>query len=72
MAASGHDLKLPLLQNMDFVKNPQAYEQTFGPGITAAEAAAKAQALALRALAERLEHGEVRPFDIRFSVPAGV
>ena len=41
-------------------------------GSTAAEAAAKAQALALRVLAERLEHGEVRPLDITFSVPAGV
>jgi len=41
-------------------------------GVTAAEAAAKAQALALRVLAERLEHGEVRPLDITFSVPAGV
>jgi predicted RNase H-like HicB family nuclease len=41
-------------------------------GSTAAEAAVKAQALALRVLAERLEHGEVRPLDISFSVPAGV
>lgn len=41
-------------------------------GSTAAEAAAKAQALALRILAERLEHGEVQPLDITFSVPAGV
>ena len=41
-------------------------------GSTAAEAAAKAQALALRVLAERLEHGEVRAIDISFSVPAGV
>ena len=41
-------------------------------GSTAAEAAAKAQALALRVLAERLEHGEVRPLNITFSVPSGV
>jgi predicted RNase H-like HicB family nuclease len=41
-------------------------------GSTAAEAAAKAQALALRVLAERLDHGEVRPLDISFCVPAGV
>jgi predicted RNase H-like HicB family nuclease len=41
-------------------------------GNTAAEAAARTQALALRVLAERLEHGEVRPLDISFSVPAGV
>ena len=41
-------------------------------GSTAAEAAAKAQALALRALAERLELGEAQPIDISFSVPAGV
>ena len=44
----------------------------FAYGSTAAEAAAKAQALALRVLAERLEQGEVRPIDISFSVPAGV
>ena len=41
-------------------------------GSTAAEAAGKAQALALRVLAERLEHGEIRPIDINFAVPAGV
>jgi predicted RNase H-like HicB family nuclease len=41
-------------------------------GSTAAEAAAKAQALALRVLAERLEHGDVRPLNISFSLPAGV
>jgi predicted RNase H-like HicB family nuclease len=41
-------------------------------GATPSEAAARAQALALRVLAERLEHGEVRPIDISFSVPAGV
>ena len=41
-------------------------------GATAAEAAARAQALALRAIAERLEQGEVRPIAMTFSVPAGV
>ena len=41
-------------------------------GSTAAEAAAKAQALALRALAERLELGEARPIDISFAAPLGV
>jgi len=29
----------------------------------------KAEVLALRVLAERLEHGEVRPIDISISVP---
>lgn len=38
-------------------------------GATAEEAQAKAQVLALRVLAERLEHGEARPVDINFSVP---
>ena len=37
-------------------------------GTTAEEAMAKAQVLALRALAERLEHGEARPVDISISV----
>jgi predicted RNase H-like HicB family nuclease len=37
-------------------------------GSTAEEAQAKAQVLALRVLAERLEHGEARPVDISISV----
>ena len=39
-------------------------------GVTADEAMAKAEVLALRVLAERLEHGEVRPLDISISIPA--
>jgi predicted RNase H-like HicB family nuclease len=39
-------------------------------GSTADEAMAKAEVLALRVLAERLEHGEARPQSIRFVVPA--
>lgn len=39
-------------------------------GGTPEEAMAKAQVLALRVLAERLEHGEARPVDISISVPA--
>ncbi|MGB8329823.1 MAG: type II toxin-antitoxin system HicB family antitoxin [Polyangiales bacterium] len=39
-------------------------------GSTPEEAMAKAQVLALRVLAERLEHGEARPVDISISVPA--
>jgi predicted RNase H-like HicB family nuclease len=38
-------------------------------GSTAEEAQARAQVLALRVLAERLEHGEARPVDITISVP---
>ncbi|MCC6475051.1 MAG: type II toxin-antitoxin system HicB family antitoxin [Burkholderiales bacterium] len=38
-------------------------------GSTREEAQAKAQVLALRVLAERLEHGEARPVDISISVP---
>ena len=37
-------------------------------GSTAEEAQARAQVLALRVLAERLEHGEARPVDISISV----
>ena len=37
-------------------------------GDTPEEAMAKAQVLALRVLAERLEHGEARPVDISISV----
>jgi predicted RNase H-like HicB family nuclease len=38
-------------------------------GQTANEAMAKAEVLALRAMAERLEHGESRPVDISISIP---
>jgi hypothetical protein len=31
---------------------------------------AKAEVLALRVLAEQLEHGEARPLDISISIPA--
>ena len=34
-------------------------------GATKLEAMAKAEVLALRALAEQLEHGEVRPMDVQ-------
>ena len=37
-------------------------------GATAEEAAIKAEALALRVLAERLEHGESKPPDISISI----
>jgi predicted RNase H-like HicB family nuclease len=39
-------------------------------GATREEAMAKAQALALRVLAERLEHGEPRAVDLSMSVAA--
>lgn len=39
-------------------------------GATADEAMAKAEVLALRVLAERLEHGESRAHSIRISVAA--
>jgi len=39
-------------------------------GATAAEAMSKAEVLALRVLAERIEHGEAEPVGINFVVPA--
>lgn len=39
-------------------------------GLSAAEAMAKAQVLALRVIAEQLEQGEARPLDIRLTLPA--
>ena len=39
-------------------------------GVTANEAMAKAEALALRVLAERLEHDESGPHSISIAVPA--
>lgn len=38
-------------------------------GTTADEAMAKAEVLALRAMAERLEHGEARAVEINISLP---
>jgi predicted RNase H-like HicB family nuclease len=39
-------------------------------GSSCAQALAKAEILALRVLADRLEHGEATPLDIRISIPA--
>jgi predicted RNase H-like HicB family nuclease len=39
-------------------------------GATASEAMAKAEALALRALAEQLEYGEASPLSITIALPA--
>ena len=39
-------------------------------GATANEAMAKAQVLALRVLAEQLEHGEAKPSSISITLPA--
>ena len=39
-------------------------------GAYANEAMAKAEVLALRVLAERLEHGESKPQEINISIPA--
>ena len=39
-------------------------------GASSDEAIAKAQVLALRVLAERLEHGETGPVEINISLPA--
>lgn len=39
-------------------------------GDSADEAMAKAEALALRALAEQLEHGEAKPVDFSIMLPA--
>lgn len=38
-------------------------------GKTADQAMSKAEVLALRAMAERLEHGESRPIEINISLP---
>ena len=39
-------------------------------GASANEAMARAEVLALRVLAERLEHGEAQPIEISISLPA--
>ncbi len=39
-------------------------------GATETEAIGKAEALALRVLAERIEHGEATPMDVRITIAA--
>jgi predicted RNase H-like HicB family nuclease len=39
-------------------------------GASAAEAMSKAEVLALRVLADRIEHGEAAPVEIRLTLPA--
>ncbi len=39
-------------------------------GQTSDEAISKAEILAMRVLADRLEHDETKPFDIQISIPA--
>jgi predicted RNase H-like HicB family nuclease len=41
-------------------------------GASESEAMAKAEALALRVIADRIEHGEAKPTDITLSLPAAV
>ncbi len=43
---------------------------TLAYGATAAQAMARTQTLALRVLAERLEHGEAQPLAIHFTLPS--
>jgi predicted RNase H-like HicB family nuclease len=38
-------------------------------GSSEAEAMAKAEAMAFRVLAERIEHGEAAPFPVKFTLP---
>jgi predicted RNase H-like HicB family nuclease len=39
-------------------------------GVTQEEAMAKAEALALRVLAEQLDHGEAKPIELSFAIAA--
>ncbi|MBM5825250.1 MAG: type II toxin-antitoxin system HicB family antitoxin [Cyanobacteria bacterium M_surface_10_m2_119] len=39
-------------------------------GSSAAEALARAEVLALRVIADRLEHGEIKPLDVELLIPA--
>ena len=41
-------------------------------GVTPHEAMSKAEVLALRVIAERLEHGEISPIAINISIPVAV
>lgn len=39
-------------------------------GVTRDEAMAKAEVVALRAIADRIEHGEAKPLDVRITLDA--
>ncbi len=64
------DLKLECEQESDgrwLAEVPQL-PGVLAYGVSPEDAMAKAQVLALRVMAERLEHGESRPVDINMSV----
>ena len=66
------DLKLECEQESDgrwLAEVPQL-PGVLAYGVSPEDAMAKAQVLALRVMAERLEHGEARPVDITMSVQA--
>jgi predicted RNase H-like HicB family nuclease len=65
------DLKLECEQESDgrwLAEVPQL-PGVLAYGVNRDDAMAKAQVLALRVMAERLEHGEAHPVDINMSVP---
>jgi len=66
------DLKLDCEQETDgrwLAEVPQL-PGVLAYGVSRNDAMAKAQVLALRVMAEQLEHGEAGPIDINMSVPA--
>jgi predicted RNase H-like HicB family nuclease len=65
------DLKLECEQEADgrWIAEVPQLPGVLAYGVSPDDAMAKAQVLALRVMAERLEHGEARAVDINMSVP---
>jgi hypothetical protein len=56
--------------NLTFETERETDGRVMAYGATRQEAIGKAEALALRALAEQIEHGETTPMDVRITVAA--
>ena len=78
MRYNGPDLEVPMNFSIEFEREADGRWLAEIPelpgvlayGATADEAMGKAEILALRVLAERIENGEIRPIDLTISVPA--
>ena len=78
MRYNGPDLEVPMNFSIEFEREADGRWLAEIPelpgvlayGATAEEAMGKAEILALRVLAERIENGEIRPIDLTISVPA--
>jgi predicted RNase H-like HicB family nuclease len=67
------DFKLECEQEVDgrWIAEVPELPDVLSYGVPAADAMSRAEILALRVIADRLEHGETEPVSIGLSLPAG-